>query len=479
MTVKENLIVLFEIWAKEVCISFIALPPSGSYREYYRLQGKTKKVVGVYNKDLKENKAFIKFSEHFQEHNLNVPQIYAKDLNSDIYLVEDLGDITLFSYINEKNQDYSSDGKLMEIYKKIIAELPKFQLQAGKDLDYSYCYPRKSFDKQSMMWDLSYFKYYFLKLAKIPFDEQLLENDYHKFSDYLLEVNHDYFLYRDFQSRNIMLYQEKPFFIDYQGGRKGALQYDIASLLYDAKANIPESARKTLLDYYISELQKYISINNDEFIGYYYGYVLIRIMQAMGAYGFRGYYEKKVHFLQSIPYALSNLKWIIDHIKFPINIPSLYEVFNNIINSENIKKINQQITYKSSNLKVSIFSFSYRNSIPEDKTGNGGGFVFDCRVLPNPGKLDEYKKSNGLDNDVIKYFKNEQEVSSFINHICNLVDISVEKYLSRGFTNLMISFGCTGGQHRSVYCAEELKSHLEKKYAIEISVCHTEKNQWC
>lgn len=478
MTLKENLIQLFESWSGEKCTLFQPLPPSGSYRIYYRLQGRRKNAIGVFNNDLKENRAFIKFSEQFTNLKLNVPSIYLSDPDNNIYLLEDLGDLTLFDLIGKHNHDFSEGGYLFRIYKKIIEKLPGFQITAAKNIDYSVCYPRREFDKQSMMWDLSYFKYYFLKLAKIPFDEQLLENDFHELTNFLLKEDHDYFLYRDFQSRNIMIKDEEPFFIDYQGGRKGALQYDIASLLYDAKADIPESSRRILLGFYIEELKKYIPVDKERFLEFYYGYVLIRVMQAMGAYGFRGFYEKKTHFLQSIPYALNNLKWILENVTLPVNTPSLILVFKQILDSEILNKISKPSEYKKNNLQITINSFSYKKQIPEDKSGNGGGFVFDCRALPNPGKFDHYKCLNGLDEDVIRFLEKENEVISFLNNVYALVDQSVDKYLSRDFTNLNICFGCTGGQHRSVFCAEQLRKHIEKKFPVLVKVNHTEKKCW-
>ena len=237
------------------------------------------------------------------------------------YLQEDLGNLTLFDYLSRTRELEGFSEKIINVYKKVLLELPRLQITAGKGIDYSYCYPRAAFDKQSMMWDLNYFKYYFLKLAKIPFDEQALEDDFQNFSDYLLAAESDFFLFRDFQSRNIMLHDGKVAFIDYQGGRKGALQYDLASLLYDAKADIPQAVRNELLEFYLDELEKYIEIDRAEFKAYFTGYVLIRIMQAMGAYGFRGFYEKKEHFLKSIPFALENLSYLLENNNIPIKLP--------------------------------------------------------------------------------------------------------------------------------------------------------------
>lgn len=470
----KKLTALFEQWACDDIKSISLLPQSGSYREYYRIIGVTKKALGVYNADKKENHAFIEFTNHFVTEKLPVPAIYAMVPDECIYLIEDLGDETLFSYITEVRKENQFPQELIDVYKKVIDSLPEFQINAGAKLDYSVCYPRSRFDKQSMMWDLNYFKYYFLKLAKISFDEQLLEDDFQIFSDYLLQADCNYFLYRDFQSRNIMLVDRNPYFIDYQGGRKGALQYDLASLLYDAKADIPQKIRDMLLEYYMDVISSYISINRKEFKEFYYAYVLIRIMQAMGAYGFRGLYEKKEHFLKSIPFAVKNLLYIINTIKLPVKVPALWSVLVQITQSEELKKYEQQKNEEKQKLTVSITSFSYKKGIPEDTSGNGGGFVFDCRSIHNPGRFEEFKTNTGRDQSINDFFSKGSEMSLFLSHVFAIVDQSVEKYMKREFKSLVVNFGCTGGQHRSVFSAEQLARHLKKKYDIKIILRHRE-----
>jgi len=321
-----------------------------------------------------------------------------------------------------------------------------------------------------MLWDLNYFKYYFLKLAKIHFDEQGLEDDFQTFTDYLLQTECHFFLYRDFQSRNIMLWHGTPYFIDYQGGRRGALQYDVASLLYDAKADIPQHVRDELLDHYVCAVNRFILTDEKEFIEYYYGYVLIRMMQAMGCYGFRGFYEKKEHFLQSIPYALKNLEWILETVQIPVNVPELTNVLNQLVDSEALKNV----CNPGKTLTVRINSFSYKRGIPVDETGNGGGYVFDCRAIHNPGRYEQYKHLTGKDAAVVEFLRREADVKSFLNNIYELVDRSVENYQQRNLANLMVSFGCTGGQHRSVYCAERFAEHLEQKYDVKVVLRHLE-----
>ncbi len=387
-----------------------------------------------------------------------------------IYIQEDLGNTTLYQYIKDVHKGFEYPDELVELYKNVIDTLLRFQLEGSDGFDYSYCYPRAAFDEQSMMWDLNYFKYYFLKLAKISFDEQALEDDFLKFSKFLLQARHDYFLYRDFQSRNVMIRENQAYFIDYQGGRKGALYYDLASLLYDAKAEIPQEIRIELRDYYIDKLSIYQAVDKEEFNAYYSAYVLIRIMQAMGAYGFRGFYEKKTHFLQSIPLAIKNLDYLLNTVEMPTHVPELWRVLQSVCQSEELMQFSNQ----DKKLTISIFSFSFRKGIPLDDSGNGGGFVFDCRAIHNPGRYDEYINLTGRDEPVINFLRNEKEMVNFLNSIFPLVDASVEKYIERGFSNLMVSFGCTGGQHRSVYSAEMLAAHVKAKYNINITLNHRE-----
>lgn len=474
-TKLELLSGLFDRWCGENVTSINKLPVSGSSREYYRISGASSTVIGAINHDREENIAFIEFSRHFHSKDLAVPEIFLVDLDNNVYLQEDLGDITLFDYIFRVRDNGNFPAELTEVYKKVLTELQKFQITGSRDLNYSVCYPRASFDRQSMQWDLSYFKYYFLKLAGISFNEQSLENDYDTLIDYLLAQDTDYFLYRDFQSANVMLRDGKPYFIDYQGGRKGALQYDVASLLYDSKADIPPKIREELLEYYIQNLDNYPSVDKKGFRESYYGYVLIRIMQATGAYGFRGFYEKKTHFLQSIPYALNDLNWILNNVKFSIEIPTLLQVFKDLFSAPKLKRFKNKADRKST-LTVSINSFSYKHGIPDDPHGHGGGYVFDCRVITNPGRLEEYQHLNGMDKPVVDFLTLQGDVNEFLSNAFSLVDMSIDKYEERKFSHLMISFGCTGGQHRSVYCAERLREHLRENHSVQITLWHREQD---
>lgn len=470
---KNEIIQLFENHFNEKAESVEMLPASGSYREYCRLINSERTVIGAFNSDVKENTAFLSFTNHFKKNDLPVPEVYAVSADLKKYLLEDLGNTTLFDFLSAIREKEGFSENIVAEYKKVLKVLPKIQIIAGKDLDYSVCYPRAAFDKTSMMWDLNYFKYYFLKLAKIQFDEQSLEDDFQAFSDYLLSADSGYFLYRDFQSRNVMLKNNEVYFIDYQGGRRGALQYDLASLLYDGKADIPESVRQQLFDLYVAELKKYIPVNDEGFEAYYKGFVLIRIMQAMGAYGFRGFYEKKEHFLKSIPFALKNLENLLEDVKQPVELPELFNVLYQLTQSEVLKEIGKT----KSNLTVTVSSFSYKNGYPADVSGNGGGHVFDCRALNNPGRYAEFKNLTGKDLEVQEFLEQKSEIGIFLNAVKIIVDQSVKAYLERDFSHLSIGFGCTGGQHRSVYSAEKIAEYLRNNFPVNVVLIHREQKK--
>jgi aminoglycoside/choline kinase family phosphotransferase len=465
----------------------------GSGRKIIRLSSHKLSAIGVLYDVREENVAFLEFSRHFRRHGLPVPEIYAEDLSHGAYLEEDLGSTTLFEFLSDHRTGATIAPEAVAAYRKVVAVLPRFQVEAGRDLNYKVCYPRASFDRQSIAWDLNYFKYYFLRLAGIPFNEQALEDDFSRLTKFLLNASRDYFLYRDFQSRNIMLRkvlnkvpnkvpnevpnkvpnEAEPFFLDYQGGRKGALQYDIASLLYDAKADLPPDLRQQLLDHYLASLAGLLDLDRSEFMQFYYAYVYVRIMQALGAYGFRGFYERKEHFLQSVPYALKNLRWLLHNVELPIALPTLMEAFKSMVASDKL----QGLTSEPEKLTVRVISFSFHRGLPQDETGNGGGFVFDGRSLPNPGREERFKTLTGKDAPVIDYLNQQESVHQFLASVMSLVDASVSTYQHRGFKHLMVSFGCTGGQHRSVYLAEQLAKHLRGKDGVEVVVSHREQEQ--
>ncbi len=456
----------------------------GSGRKIIRLSSGTISAIGILYDVREENVAFLEFSRHFRSLGLPVPEIYREDLAHGAYLEEDFGGTTLFEFLSDHRDGAIIAPEAIAAYRKVVAVLPRFQVEAGRDLNYKVCYPRASFDRQSIAWDLNYFKYYFLRLAGIPFNEQALEDDFSRLTKFLLSADRDYFLYRDFQSRNVMLRQipgellneVQPFFLDYQGGRKGALQYDIASLLYDAKADLPPELRQQLLDHYLDNLAGFIKLDRAEFMQFYYAYVYVRIMQALGAYGFRGFYERKEHFLQSVPYALKNLRWLLHNVELPIALPTLTEAFKSMVASEKLQGLTSN-TEKTEKLTVKIFSFSFHRGLPQDDTGNGGGFVFDGRSLPNPGREERFKALTGKDDPVIEYLNQQKSVHQFLASVLSLIDASVSTYQRRGFKHLMVSFGCTGGQHRSVYLAEQLAKHLRANKEVEVVVRHREQEQ--
>jgi len=456
----------------------------GSGRKIVRLDSGKVSAIGILYNVREENVAFLEFSRHFRRHGLPVPEIYAEDLSHGAYLEEDLGSTTLFEFLSGHRDGTTIAPEAIVAYRKVVALLPRFQVEAGRDLNYKVCYPRASFDRQSIAWDLNYFKYYFLRLAGIPFNEQALERDFSRLTKFLLSASRDYFLYRDFQSRNIMLRkildpvlnEDQPFFLDYQGGRKGALQYDIASLLYDAKADLPSDLRQQLLDHYLDSLAGFVDLDRAVFMQFYYAYVYVRIMQALGAYGFRGFYERKEHFLQSVPFALKNLRWLLHNVELPIALPTLMQAFKVMVASDKL----QGLASTPEKLTVRVFSFSFHRGLPQDDSGNGGGFVFDGRSLPNPGREERFKTLTGKDAPVVDYLNQQESVHQFLASAMSLVDASVSTYQRRGFKHLMVSFGCTGGQHRSVYLAEQLAKHLRDKAkgGVEVVVRHREQESW-
>ena len=314
--------------AKDIQIT--ALPQSGSDRKYFRINDGNKSVIGAYNANKEENNAFIGFTRQFLSKGLPVPEIYGSMPDQYIYFLRDLGDINLYTWL----QQYGFKSEAEDLYKKVLDKLISFQIDGIQGLNLDLCYPHRSFDRQSMMWDMNYFKYMLLKLLAAPFNERRLENDFNTMADFLLETGQDYFLYRDFQSANVMVVEGEPWFIDYQGGRKGAPQYDVASLLFDAKAHIPDIARNRLLDYHVDNFCAISGEKKEEFRGYYAGFSMIRLMQALGAFGFRGLYEKKPTFTGSIVPAVLLLNQIIDSGSLPIELPELFQAVRGIPGTE-------------------------------------------------------------------------------------------------------------------------------------------------
>ena len=447
------------------------LPSSGSNRRYFRLSDADGKdsVIGVIGTSVPENEAFIYMSKHFGEKDIPVPKVLAVSDDRMSYIQTDLGDMLLFKEIEKGRLTRSFSSAEKDLLAKTISRLPDIQFAGADDMDFSVCYPAVSFDERSIMWDLNYFKYCFLKATGLEFSEDKLEDDFQTMAKVLMRSNTDTFMYRDFQSRNVMIVDGEPWFIDFQGGRKGPFYYDVASFLWQAKANIPDGLRHELLEVYLDSVRKYHPIEREEFIANLRHFVLVRTLQVLGAYGFRGYFEKKPHFMQSVPFAIANLRALL-HEPYA-EYPYLNELLLKLVN---MKQFTDELDRKR--LTVRVFSFAYKKGIPNDVTGNGGGYVFDCRAINNPGKYERYKPFTGLDSNVIRFLEDDGEVITFLDHCYALTDATIERYIERGFTNLMISYGCTGGQHRSVYCAQHTAEHIAKKYSVKVELIHREQN---
>ena len=444
------------------------LPSSGSNRRYFRLTG-IPTLIGVSGTSLEENQAFLYMADHFRKKGLPVPQVVAKSDNDAFYLQEDLGDTLLFNAIEKGRKTSVFDEEEKQLLRKTMRLLPAIQFSGADGMDFSYCYPQSEFNSRSILWDLNYFKYCFLKATGMEFQEDKLEDDFQKMSDVLLRSSSATFMYRDFQSRNVMIKDGEPWFIDFQGGRKGPFYYDIASFLWQAKAKYPDSLRKELLQEYIDALRKYQPIDESYFYSQLRHFVLFRTLQVLGAYGFRGYFEKKPHFIQSVPYAIENLRELLKE-EYP-EYPYLCNVLRELTG---LKQFTDDL--KKRQLTVKVMSFAYKKGIPDDSTGNGGGYVFDCRAVNNPGKYERYKPFTGLDEPVITFLEEDGEILRFLDHVYALVDASVQRYMERGFSNLSVCFGCTGGQHRSVYSAQHLAEHLNQKFGVKVELVHREQN---
>ncbi len=474
---QERLIALYREHFGHAPSAVLALAGDGSNRAYRRLlDPDSAPVIGVMGPDPEENRAFLSFTRAFHGIGLPVPELIAADEDGGVYLLEDLGDTTLFDAVDEARVQAGGEfpQAMIPVYREVIRWLPRFQVQGGRVADYSVAYPREAFDRQSILWDLNYFKYHFLKLAHVPFSEARLERDFETLVEFLLQADRRHFLYRDFQSRNVMLQDGSPRFIDYQGGRRGALAYDVASLLYDAKADLPAELRASLLTDYLDSLEREVSVDRDQFRHELKGYVLIRIMQALGAYGYRGFFERKPRFLRSVPYAARNLRELLDG-GLPVVVPELEHVFAHIADGWS----GPDSLPSHSGLTLHVFSFSYRRGYPEPVDGHGGGFVFDCRSVPNPGRDPEYRGLTGLDPSVVRFIERNQATDAYWAGVRDLAEVHLSEYVRRGFESLTVSFGCTGGQHRSVYFAERLARHVRGVFPdVRVSVHHREEPHW-
>lgn len=443
------------------------LPSSGSNRRYFRLLDDKISLIGVLGTSLDENRAFLTMDKHFNEQGLPVPKVLAISDDEMAYLQEDLGDTLLFKAIEKGRATHLFSEEEKTLLRKTMRLLPSLQYRGADGLDFSVCFPTTEFDERSIMWDLNYFKYCFLKATEIEFSESRLEDDFQRMAKELLEVPRNTFMYRDFQSRNVMIKNGEPHFIDFQGGRRGPIYYDVASFLWQAKANFPPALRHELIDEYLEALKEYEDIDREQFNSRLRHFVLFRTLQVLGAYGFRGYFEKKPHFMQSVPFAVANLRKLLEH-KYE-EYPYLTDVLTRLVNSKQFDQNEKKLT-------VRVMSFAYKKGIPNDPSGNGGGYVFDCRAVNNPGKYERYKPFTGLDQQVIKFLEEDGEILVFLDSVYKLVDAHVKRFVERGFTNMMICFGCTGGQHRSVYSAQKVAEHINKKFNVKVELIHREQN---
>jgi aminoglycoside/choline kinase family phosphotransferase len=465
---------LFRSFSAEEIMAIDKLPQSGSERHYYRLHTNGLPYIATYGVNVKENEAFIYFSNHFDDKQLNVPEIYCVSADKMVYIQEDLGDVSLLNRLEAEG--YSEN--VYNLFKQSLQQLAMLQVKGDEGIDYDKCLTNREFGKQAIMADLLYFKYYFLDALRRPYDKQKLIDDFEALSNYLSHTAYKYFMFRDFQSRNIMVKADDSIhFIDYQGGMNGAPQYDVASLLWQAKANLPDVWKQHLLEDYMDAFENITQQTVDRaiFRSQYNGYVLIRLLQVLGAYGFRGLFERKAHFLTSIPLALQNLKWFINNQSIGIVLPEFRKVLDICVDEEVIQEFTPVQATADTPLVVKINSFSYlKTGYPKEETANGGGFVFDCRGILNPGRFEEYKKQTGRDKPVKDFLEQQTRMPEFLNNIYNTVDITVEDYIKRGFESLSINFGCTGGQHRSVYAADAVVRHLRNKYGVKVELKHIE-----
>jgi aminoglycoside/choline kinase family phosphotransferase len=478
LSTTDRIKALFNSFSKDLITSVDKLPQAGSERMYFRIHTATKNYIATYGANIKENESFLYFSDLFAKKNLATPVIFCVNKEKDIYIQEDFGDTSLLNHLEKEGFVQS----VYNLYKESLHQLALLQVKGHEGMDYKKCLTNSSFGKEAIMADLLYFKYYFLDALRRPYDKQKLIKDFEALSNYLSHTEYKFFMFRDFQSRNIMIKEDNTVgFIDYQGGMKGAPQYDVASLLSQAKASLPDDWKHNLLEDYINSFESIVeeTVDRDIFRSQYNGYVLIRLLQVLGAYGFRGLFERKAHFLTSIPLALQNLKAFISHQSIGIAVPEFKKVLEICISNEVIAEFTPVQATADTPLTVTINSFSFlKQGYPRDETSNGGGFVFDMRGILNPGRFDDYKHLSGLDKPVKDFLEQQTKMPDFLNSVYSIVDINVEDYIKRGFENLCINFGCTGGQHRSVYAAEAVARHLRNKFKVKIQLNHSNKENW-
>ncbi len=464
---------LFEEYTGSMPENVKPLTGSGSNRTYCRMEADGRSLMGVKGVDARENEAFITIARHFHKCGIPVPEVLSVSDDMMNYIQEDLGDTLLSDMVAAAGRSggFQAEDGLAELLCRTMSLLPKIQFEGARGLDFSICYPQPSFDRRMVMFDLNYFKYCFLKPSGIEFNEVLLQEDFERFADELLKEDSDTFLYRDFNARNVMIKGNEPYFIDFQGGRRGPIYYDVASFIWQARARYPQWLKERMLDSYLKTLETYMPVDEDAFMSRLRQFILFRLLQVLGAYGFRGLVEHKAQFVVSIPPAIESLKELLS-CQFG-QYPYLQKVLKELTGVERFADAETA----DGTLEVKVYSFSYKKGIPKDMSGNGGGYVFDCRSIHNPGRYESYKKLTGRDEPVIRFLEDDGEIIGFLDHVYGVVDPHVETFASRGFTSLMVSFGCTGGQHRSVYCAEHLARHIAGKYPdVRVRLIHREQN---
>ena len=504
----EKLLSLYESWAGCKPANVEMLAGQGSNREYYRFTNTDDStVIGVIGTSRDEDHAFIYLAQHFCKRQLPVPEVLAVSDDELRYLQTDLGQVSLFDAIRggrEAGGRYNAEEQMLLV--KTIRQLPNIQIRGARELEWNNCYPQPEFDADSVLFDLNYFKYCFLKPTELDFHELKLEADFRLFAKDLTSEKMQCFLYRDFQARNVMLDAKgNPYFIDFQGGRKGPFYYDLASFLWQASAHYSFKLRRQLCAEYYKALSQYTEVPSvRHFVHRLSLFVLFRTLQVLGAYGFRGYFERKKHFIDSIPPAIQNLRDILRLGNKVFPYPYMMDMLRRLTEMPQFTRIEQPALSRADGYKttpvniyathpqdgpatfskydgkgpltVHVYSFSFHKGIPEDPSGNGGGYVFDCRSTHNPGRYEPYKKLTGLDAPVIRFLEDDGEIIEFLKPVYQLADHHVQRYIQRGFTSLMFCFGCTGGQHRSVYSAQHLAEHIHEKFGVEVEITHREQN---
>ena len=452
------------------------IPQSGGDRIYFRIKQGADSYIATYNLNLKENETFIYFAQHFHSKGLPVPKVLAVSADQKIYLQEDLGSESLLDVLEREGKTE----RVYQLFQKSLKALVQLQVKGSEGLDYSKCLTSKTFGKHAVLTDLLYYKYYFLDTLQYPYDKQALIDEFELLSDQLSDSHFNYFMFRDFQSRNIVVQNDEVFFIDFQGGMKGGLPYDVASLLWQAKAELSNEWKERLLNDYIKEAEIVLgeTIDATLFKKQYHGFVLLRLLQVLGAYGFRGLFERKAHFLTSIPLGLKNLRAFLEVHTLDKDTPVFAGILKWMVGDEVLNRFTPMQATEKTPLVITINSFSYKKGLPVDSSDNGGGFIFDMRGILNPGRFDPYKNESGLDKPVQDFLEQKTKMNTFLNSVWDLIDITVEDYLARDFKSLQINFGCTGGQHRSVFAAEQTARHLKNKYKVKVVLAHTNQNNW-